>query len=311
VASDVDMLAAGGGAVAYVKRGNIFVLLASEQAPVQIGTSQERSGQPLQIGVDEHFVGYANRGDVVRTPDSSTGLTIINYRTGENAKLGQAYWTSGPQLSAGRAFWWSSGNPTEGDTLWSAAADGTTTPAALVEAQSGGALLASGNTVAWTGHDRTLWTLRADQDAPPQKHSNMPDGRLVLDGSTVYAGLADRIVAVSLDGAEEQTIATMLSPNYPSTGTESPRGNAIAVVGAKRIFWAECWGNGGAAPNGRGDALFNWVLRAVSPTGGQPEVIDMFTWDEHAATFGSCPEIAADSAGVYWTHEGTLMRLCE
>ncbi len=310
VTSNVTKLTAGGGALAYVKDAKLFVLPAAETTAIEVGLSANPMKRPKDIVVDGENVGWSDWGHDASTPETNgEAMVVVDYRSGTTRDLGRAYFTQPLKLDAHRAFWW--GTETgEVWSLWAAGADGSTPRKAIAQSTVPGMVFPKGDTVAWTDQDNVLHTLAAGSDASTT-HVKMPEGFSALDGTTGYAGGSGRILAVPIDGAEPTELATMLPPHYPGVGAPSPAGEALVVVGPKRVFWAECWGNGGAAPNGSGAALVNWVLRAVAPTGGTPETIDSFTWDPRASTSGACPTIAADGSAVYWTREGTLMRLCE
>jgi hypothetical protein len=117
------------------------------------------------------------------------------------------------------------------------------------------------------------------------------------------------IMSEPLDGGISTTLATSLPPDYPPFQGSPGNGPTVPILGRRRVFWAEFWGEGGVGPNGAG--ISNWRLRAVAPGSGTVDEIDSFNYSAQSATLGSAPEVATDGVAVYWTSEGTLKRLCE
>jgi hypothetical protein len=160
----------------------------------------------------------------------------------------------------------------------------------------------------WTDASSRVWTLPLGAGAPVM-HPAVTTRPAAFDGASIYLALTDRLATVPLEGGAETTIAMALPASYPAQGSESPPGPSTATIGPKRIYWTECWGNGGSGPNG--SSLMNWVLRAIPVGGTTAETIDSFTWSPSSPTTGTCPTLGTDGVAVYWTHEGSLMRVCE
>lgn len=311
VTTNVNLIAAGGGTLAYASGGALFVLPATQRSPVRLELGRAHSQQPQVLAVDGGLVAYSTWPTTGAPNDPATQVvTVVDSTTGATTTFGPTASISDVALAGAHVFWWTSDATWVDWTLWNAPSDGSAAPLALVQTQDGGGLFPDGEGIAWVESD-VLWTL-SDATGAPTKDLAVPSvASLSLDGSNVYEGLADRVVAQPLGGGPSTPIATMLPPNYPSTGAASPAGLAQVAVGPHGLYWAECWGNGGAAPDGSGAALVNYVVRTVPRTGGAPRVVDSFTWSPQSATFGTCPIVAADGAAVYFTHEGTLMRMCD
>jgi hypothetical protein len=300
IVQGVSTFATGGGKLAYVKEGKVYVLPALEGSPVQVG-----SVAPYQFAVDDAYV-------LLELGTKNQKLVSVDLATGATVTLSQAYWIGAPTLIAHQAFWWTT-DDTSTWTLWSARADGRASATRITTQAIDTNLYVHDDTLSWQDDAHALWTMPAGGGAPTAQARLTEWAPMAFDDTTLYYGRRGTpapgnrftpfsIVSEPLAGGDITTIAESLPANYPSRGTEW-NGTTSPILGQKRLFWAEGWANA---------ELTNWSLRAA-PRGGEatPQVVDSYQRTAGAATPGTLPKLAADGVAVYWTHEGTLMRLCE
>jgi hypothetical protein len=304
VTTGVGQFTGGGGSLAYEHDGGVWVLPATSSVATEIMPDET----PASFSVDDEFL-------LVVEGATNQTLLSVNLATGAQWALTQSYWIYGA-LCAHYAFWWAT---TSGEswTLNVSPADGSVKSTALATQSSDSELVCDGTSMSWTDDSNRVWTMPVG-GSPTGGVTLAPDAAWTAQSSTLYfaqmgmQGADDftpfTIVTEPLAGGAITTLATSLPPNYPSPAGSPGNGPTSIVPGPKRVFWAEWWGEGGVGPTG---SLINWQLRAVAPAGGTPATIEAFTYGPDSATTGTAPELARDGVAVYWTSEGTLMRLCE
>ena len=308
VASQVDSFAAGNGTLAMIEGTTVSVLRASDVTPTHF-TMPVAARAFSGLDVDDQFVSY---GILSKELGLQLGayVTSVDYRHGTFTNLLQTEVVLGVVAASHHVFFESSGPDFNAPVpLTNASSDGTSSSVLTELAGGAGPMLRNHDSLAWLGDQNVLWTMPSDGSAAPTSHGVLAQMPRALGDGFVLGASSSSLVSITLDTHATTPLATLLTPNYPAQGAESPVGVANAAIGASNIYWSECWANGGSSSGS--SSLTNWVLRSVPIGGGTPRVIDSFTWSAGSAVPGTCPQVAADGGAVYWTREGSLMRMCE
>jgi hypothetical protein len=304
-------VAGGGGVLAYTKvDGGVWRVPASSQTSVQILPGVD----PWFLSVDSRYVAYTLVIDP--SPPGSFRLRSFDAQNATDRSVDVGL-VEGHIPCGGRLFYWASSDGGHTWALFSVPEDGSGSPATMTTQTTASGVTCDGSDIAWVNDQGAIVTTPV-AGGPLMTHATVPQ-------QTTYAIASDGVYFVHygmpgsdgfmpftierepFDGGTATTLASSLPENFPAgTGTYHNTTSEL-VRGPHHLFWAECWGG-----VGNGGGHYNWVVRRLDPSSGaSPDVIETFSWTPSSATSGVCPQLLGDGTALYYTREGTLMRLCD